>query len=129
MSYTIKIPSDVKDPCCEDSCPFYDFGDSGYGEHCNLFDSEIFMSPNTLILHKRYMKLRVTIYDFINKKHRYIHGQRKPGRKSWGKYAERSNKRKKLDRKLNNKLWEAEKYYKKCPFYGLDFELKIPIRL
>lgn len=24
-------------------CPFYDFGDSGYGAHCNLLDEEIFM--------------------------------------------------------------------------------------
>ena len=124
--YIIKIPSNNKRPdYCEDRCPFCDFGDSGYGEHCNLLDHKSFMSPKNKIFNKRYWKLREAIYAYIQKKYNYIHSLRKPGKKSWDKYAERYNKAKKLDMKLKIKLQKAENYWKKCPFYGRKFELKL----
>lgn len=126
MTYTIKIPSDEKYPCCEGSCPFFNFGDSGYAEHCNLLDG--FMSPNTKILYDRYEELREATYGYVNKRFKRIHGLRKGGKKSWDLYAKREKKVRKLQKKINRKMFDARKIWQRCPFYGKDFELKIPER-
>ncbi len=121
--YIIKIPFDVKRPCCEDECPFYDFGDSGYGEHCNLLDHKSFMSPKNKIFNKRYWELREAISTYIQKKYNYSHGLK--GKMPYGKWVERRSKVEKVDMKLKIKLQNAENYYKECPFYGRKFELKL----
>ena len=134
---TIKIPSDIKYPSegCRGLCPFFDNGDGGYGSDCNLM-SIGFMSQKTFILYKRYDELnkarigyldkKCDYLEYLEKKYTYARTDpfylRKEGAELLSK---RSRKVRDYKVKLDKKLKECYKYYRKCPFYGKDFRLEV----
>jgi len=112
---TLKIPTNVKQPGCEGECPLYDFGDGGYGEHCNLLEHKAFMSPENLILYKRYRKLQLEKYNLLAKRYEKVHELK--GKLPYNKWLIRHKRIKRLDMRLKIKMQKAHIYYHKCPFY------------
>ncbi len=66
MNRRLIIPPELENRKIKDcyECPFYDGGDSGYGEHCNLLDEEQFMEDKRMYEPKGYMDEHKTFREY-----------------------------------------------------------------